>query len=268
MNDINKNPYFNPGIQQEFKQYPAEQVVSTPSDTVVLGFTSIIMPVYFVNYAVFHYTGNAIGSIREHTSHDKTPYEIILVINGRTGIELPDLRLSYVDKVIQNEENKGYAFAVNQGIRIARGEYIAILNNDIQVFDFWLDDMQEALTKLDLVMAKPMYGMPFARATESWDLRKMEANKPLEETFTDFVDFSCVLTRKSLFEEIGTFNEDFFMYGEDLDILRRIKGENKKYASSKKVNIHHIIGATSSGINETPEIMNKSKEKLKEIWGF
>lgn len=230
----------------------------------VQGLTSIIIPVVWNSYQTFHVTGDCIGSIREHTDKEKTPYEIILVINGKQGMmEQKDYKLTYADKVIPNDENKGYATAVNQGIRIASGEYIAIVNNDVTVYDHWLEDLQKALQfDLSLVMATPMYGMPFARAKEANALR--EKALALESPYSEFTDFSCVLTRKSLFEKIGVFDEQFFMYCEDLDLLRRIKKEGLPYASTKLVNTHHIISMTD--IENKAEIMNESKRKLDEKW--
>lgn len=230
---------------------------------VVKGLTSIIIPAYFRNYPIFHQTGNCIGSIREHT---KEPYEIILVINGQTGIGFEDFGNTYADKIIQNEENKGYAYAVNQGIRASSGEYIAIINNDVQVFENWLSDLQEALEHVDLIEATPMYGKPFARVTEAKELRDKTLQQPIQETFSNFRDFSCVLTRKVLFEEIGTFDEEFFMYGEDIDLIKRMEAVGKKDASTKRVNTHHIIG--SSAGDETPELMTKAKERLAQLWGI
>ena len=232
-----------------------------------LVFTSIIIPVYFNSYQTFHLTGDCIGSIREHTNSVKTPYEIILVINGVTAIKLENLQQSYADKVITNEENLGFSKAVNKGIRVSKGEYIAIVNNDVKVFDHWLEDMQQVQQSgIDLVMGTPMHGEPFARA--------IEANKKREKTFqvglgiSSFTDFSCVLTTKDLFNKIGLFDERFYMYCEDLDLIRRIEKVGGKVASTKLVNTHHIGQATSYGIGETPEIMNKSKELLKSIWGY
>ena len=168
--------------------------------------------------------------------------------------------------MIKNEENKGYSYAVNQGIRMSKGEYIVILNNDAQVFDHWLEDMQEALHHLDLVMATPMYGRPYARAVQSLELRKETLGKPIEETFSDFRDFSCVATRKELFAEVGTFNEDFFVYKEDLDLFNRLDKAGKKYASTKRVNTSHIIGATSH--NMSPEDLRKEEgqEVYDKLW--
>lgn len=287
MADLVKNSYFYPEIKkeevpqvqeapqepkQEFRQYEEgegqEVPESAPKAEPEKGLTSIIIPAYLNTYPVFHMTGNCIGSIREHTDKIKTPYEIILILNGN-GIKFDNLESTKADKVIVNEENKGYAVAVNQGIRVARGEYIAIINNDVQVYGYWLEDMQECLSNpdfaLDLVMATPMYGKPYARGVEANELRLKAINS--SSNLSDFRDFSCVLTRKDLFSEIGLLNEEFFVYGEDLDLLRRMDKAGKKYASTKMVNTHHIIGATSSGMEKTPEIMNESKAKLKEIWG-
>jgi O-antigen biosynthesis protein len=270
------NPYFHPSASasvqlnddpqvQELEKYPEEEL----QHITVAGMTSIIIPAYFLTYPLWHQTGNCIGSIREHTDKTKTPYEIILVINGETGIGFAEDKLkdTYCDKVIQNPENLGYAKAVNKGIRVAEGEFIAIMNNDVQVYEHWLEDMQEALQHLALVMATPMYGMPFARAVESKKLRDETFGKRIEETFSDFNDFSCVLTTKALFDEIGLFDEQFFMYGEDLDLIKRIEKIGKKKASTKRVNTHHIISSTASGINETPEWMNTARELLKKKWG-
>lgn len=239
------------------------------------GFTSIIIPVYLNSYPVFHYTGHCIGSIREHTNRVKTPYEIIFVQNGSReegGVveefNQPSYKQIHCEKFIANKKNLGYAKAVNQGIRIAEGEYIAIINNDTMVFDHWLEDMQEALNNgLDLVMAQPMYGMPFARAIEANQFREEALGKSVSECFDAFRDFSCVLTKQEVFQKVGLFNEAFFAYGEDLDLIRRIEKASGRVASTKRTRIYHCIGATSSSMPETPEIMNQSKEKLKEIWG-
>lgn len=230
------------------------------------GFTSIIIPAYLLNYPVFHMTGNCIGSIREHTDKEKTPYEIILILNGKPINSFSNMQETKADKVINNDENRGYSYAVNQGIRCAKGEYIAIVNNDVLVYDHWLEDLQEGLTMKDLVMATPMYGMPYARAVDAGQLRSKVDTVPFIDTFSDFTDFSCILTKKQLFSELGLFNEEFFMYGEDLDLLRRIKAAGKTYASTKKVNTTHIIQGTANYMPEIPDIMNESKAKLKEIW--
>ncbi len=282
---ITKNPYFQnkkdivesqnviSEKKIEFKQYEEQ---NAKEHTTIPGLTSIIIPAYFNSYPVFHYTGNCIGSIREHTDSSLTPYEIILVQNGETGIGFTEknARDAYTDKFIFNKENLGYAKAVNQGIRCANGEYIAIVNNDTMVFNHWLEDLQKCLQVENgpsLIQAYPMYGMPYARAKQSQQLRNetiIEGSiDNITKTFDDFRDFSCVLTTKELFNKIGLFNEEYFAYGEDLDLVRRIEKAGGTVKSTKRVRIFHVIGATSTLMPETPEIMNKAKEKLKADWG-
>lgn len=287
-----KNPFFHPEEPEPLpenvpvaKTYPAHEEKGQ-SLAIKEGFTSIIVPVYLNSYPVFHYTGHCLGSIRQNTDQGKTPYEIIFVQNGRKGTENvieefteETYKQIGADKIISNEKNLGFAAAVNQGIRCSTGEFIAIINNDAMVFPHWLEDMQEALTAgLALAMATPMYGMPFARATEaaifraasfplSEGTRNVLKDSGIEKTFADFRDFSCVLTTRALFEKVGLFDEQFFMYGEDLDLIRRIEKEGGKVASTTRVRTFHISGGTSSGLAETPEILDESKRLLKEKWG-
>lgn len=226
------------------------------------GLVSIILPVYMLNYTLFHYTGNAIGSIREHT---QGKYELIVVDNG-SPVQPPELDSYYADKVIKNTENLGVTKAWNQGIRASFGEYIVLINNDVQVFDNWLEDMKTGLEQFDLVMAHPMYSLtePFARATESRIIRDKAITS--KDYISDFKDFSCVMFKKSLLDEIGLFDEDFFSYCSDSDLFKRMEKAGKKWACLNVVPTSHISDATGYSIPETPEIMNKDKATYAEKW--
>lgn len=218
------------------------------------GVVSIILPVYMVNYSLFHYTGNCIGSIREHTNEND--YELIVVDNG-SPITPPELDSYYADKVIVNEKNLGVTRAWNQGIRASFGEYICLLNNDVQVFEGWLEEMVKSLEYYDLVMAHPMYSLtePFARAVESY--RVLQGDKKLDPVFRDF---SCVVMKKSLLDEVGLFDEDFFNYCSDSEFFDRLDAAGKTYKVLDHVATSHISDATGYSLPETPEIMNKDTE--------
>jgi len=230
---------------------------------IIPGLTSIIIAAHNTHWPLLHYTGHAIGSVHEHT---KLPYEIILVDNGSPA-RLSDPKEYNVDKVIYLSENKGVAAAWNAGIRVSQGEYICLLNNDALVFDNWLEDMQEALQYTDLVMANPMYGEPFSRAREAAQKRAAQLEKPFEESLTFTRDFSCVLAPRELFNLVGVFDEQFFMYCEDSDFLKRMEAAGYTARTCTRVNIFHIISATASTNPDTAEIMNKSKQFYKEKWG-
>ena len=233
--------------------------------TIVEGLTSIIIPALFNSYQMFHLTGDCIGNIREYTSKHQTPYEIILVVNGKTGIQIPPDK-TYCDKVIENEENQGYAKAVNQGIRVSQGEFIVLMNNDIKVYEGWLEDLLKSSQYADLVAATPMYSRdePWKRATEANALRDQQIRVNIEETLSDFEDFSCVLVKRKVFDEIGLFDEQFFYSCEDIDFKRRMKEKGLIYKTSKRVNVHHISSATD--IPNKGDVLNESKAKFEAKW--
>ena len=229
------------------------------------GLTSIIIPAFFNSYQMLHLTGDCIGQVREHIDKEKTPYEIILVINGGGVVKL-DPNDTHTDKVIENPENMGYAHAVNQGIRVSEGEFIAIVNNDVKVYEHWLEDLQEGLKYKDLIMATPMYSRtdPFMRGVESREIREAQMNLPIEESLSEFQDFSCVLAKRMVFDTVGLFDETFFYSCEDVDLLRRMKEKGLTYASSKRVPTHHISSATD--LPGKGKILDQSKETFKEKW--
>jgi GT2 family glycosyltransferase len=240
------------GISEPKSQESVEQSFA---HTVREGLVSIILPVYMNNYTLFHYTGNCIGSVREHTY--KEDYELVIVDNG-SPIQPPELTSYYAHRVIKNETNLGVTKAWNQGIRMSIGEYIVLLNNDVQVFDGWLVDMKAAIDRgeADLVMAHPMYSRtePFARAIEAGLVRAGKKKLDALER-----DFSCVMFKRSLVEKIGLFDERFFNYCSDSDFLRRMDEAGYTWKILDQVATSHISDATGFSIAETPGIMDKDK---------
>jgi GT2 family glycosyltransferase len=266
MQSFLNNKYFNTAKIEEAVVVPVETEPLNPVETIP-GFTSIIIPAYFLNYPLFHYTGHCIGSVREHTNKDKTPYEIILVVNGKTGIGFSNPEESKADKVIEIEKNVGYGSAMNRGIRAAKGEYVVLLSNDVLVFDYWLSNFHMALQYKDLVMATPMYGMPYARALESKELMEKWIDHGVEETFSDFRDFSCVAAKKKLFEEVGLFDENLYLYKEDLDLFNRMDKAGKTYASTKLINTFHVIAGTSIYMSEEDQKKAEGEKYYSAKWG-
>jgi len=230
---------------------------------IVSDLTSIIIPVYMSSYTLFHYTGNCIGSLREHT---KEKYELIIVDNG-SPIQPPTLNSYYAHKVIKNEKNLGVTKAWNQGIRASQGEVIVLLNNDVLVYDHWLSDLKEALNEgYDLAMAHPMYSLtePFSRARESKRIRDMKLQSG--QRYSDFKDFSCVAIKRSLLNEIGTFDERFMSYAQDSDFFNRMEEADKKWTCVETVATSHISDATGFSIEDTPNIMNRDKDEYAKKW--
>lgn len=238
--------------------------------TFIKGVTSIVIPIANTDYPPAHYTGNCIGSIKYFT---KLPYEIIVIDNASTcqlgGVKWEEI----VDKYIKLEKNTGYTGGMNRGIQEAKGEYVCLMSSDVEVYDYWLEDMQEALNHVDLVMATPMYDLPYGRAKEALERRnEWLKNTNEHEWLRDFRDFSCVLAKKELFDKVGLLDEKLGSYSEDIDFVFRMQEMGLTAKSSKRVNTHHIGMASGyimmqQGV-KINEQMNKNKEYLKEKWGL
>jgi hypothetical protein len=186
-------------------------------------------------------------------------FEVILVDNGSTDGSV-EMAASYPGiRIIKNSENRGFCAANNQGIHIARGEFIALLNNDAEAAPGWLaallrafqnrPDVGMAASKI-LVYEDPtridkaghlMYpdGQNRGRGTGSLDDGQYDR---MEEVL--WPDGCAAMYRGSMLRQIGGFDEDFFAYADDaeLGLRARIAGWRCLYVPDAVVRHHR--GAT------------------------
>ena len=209
---------------------------------------------------------DSIESIWAQTMQD---LELIVVDNGSTDESLA-IAQSYQGRpgytLIQNDTNTGFSHAVNQGIRAAKGEYVALFNNDAFAEPDWLEN---------LIAAAEQDGRIFA--VSSLMIRHFE--RELADDAGDYVTllgFACkrgdgmkasryqkpgrvfsacggaALYRKSILDEIGLFDETFFAYYEDVDISWRANSLGYKNVYCPTARCYHICGATTGAVRYNP----------------
>jgi glycosyltransferase involved in cell wall biosynthesis len=109
------------------------------STSAIRGLTSITVPCR--NQLSF--TQQCLAALKDHT---RPAWELIVIDNGSndgTAGYLAGVRdmAAMPGTVVTNTRNVGFPAAINQGLRLARGEYLVLMNNDVVVTDAWLDQL-------------------------------------------------------------------------------------------------------------------------------
>ena len=202
---------------------------------------------------------DSIESVWAQTEQD---FELIVIDNGSTDESL-EIARSYRGHdrytLIENATNTGFSHAVNQGIAIAQGEYVALFNNDAFAEPDWLAELLKtadadpkifAVSSLMLRYYEPEladdagdYVTILGFACKRGDgLKASRYQKPCR------VFSACggaALYRKSILDEIGVFDELFFAYYEDVDLSWRANNFGYKNVYCPTARCRHICGATT-----------------------
>jgi GT2 family glycosyltransferase len=188
-------------------------------------------------------------------------------------------------KTIFNDDNVGFARAVNQGIRKAEGKYILLLNSDIRVLSGSIEKLIEIIEKKkDAGLAAPKlfckdgrtsqascYNQPtIKRAFQEYWLKKegvFEKYLPRggHPTAVEAVVGAAMLIPKTTIDLVGYLSEKFFMYYEDLEFCRRLKKAGLKVYYVPRAKMIHHHGA--SGRKEPRKVNRYLIESSKKFHG-
>lgn len=227
---------------------------------------------------------------------DKKETEIILIDNGSTltNKDIPNdlMRIEdywkSADKIIKNSENMGFGFAVNQGIEVADGDFIIQSNNDIIVFDGFIDALIEVFNHKEL---NPPVGVSMLNLIKNeyqknilgddgkvnfeklLQLKKEDLNLPRKDQYeagSEFGSLWCI--KKSLAKELikkdGFFFDPQFLIGmsEDRDLWKRVRLLGFQTFRSNKMRIGHVGNITISKVFNHKQYTTENRKKLKEKW--
>lgn len=230
----------------------------------------VLISYILVNYRTAHLVKQCIASIRLHTS---LPYEVIVVDNA-SGDDCQ----SVVDNepnciYIQNSANVGFGTANNVGAKKAKGSYLFFLNSDT----YLLSDATAAFYQFmeraenanigccggclvnDAMGKQVSHGnfpsvaevfsqLGFYRLYETYYRRRLSSSSLCDgdnEEVVDYISGADMFIRASVFQEIGGFDEHFFLYFEEVELSYRLKKKGYCSAILPKVRIVHLEGGSN-----------------------
>ncbi len=224
-----------------------------------------------------------IDSIKKNIGNE-IDYEII-VADSETEESTSDLMKDKFADVIflSNKENQGFGRLVNQGIEESQGEYLFVINHDIIIKGSAIQDLltfiknnksvglvAPRLINFDgriqpsafrfyswktIVYRRTFLGkLPFAKKYLDKFLFKKEIAKG-GTVEVDWVMGSAMMTSRLAIEAVGTFDENFFMYFEDVDWCRRFWENNYKVVYNPAVTVAHYHGKASGNKNAVQAVL-------------
>ena len=190
--------------------------------------------------------------------------EIFVIDNASTDLSVKSIKESYPNVcLIENSENRGFAAANNQALKLCKGRYVIFLNPDTTIKR---NTLNNAVAYMD---RNPQVGLAGARILnpdgslqESISYRYPGEKYALGETKNLKGNIACVLgafmiSPRDLIEEMEGFDEDFFLYGEDEDLAWRIREKGLSIGFIEDADVFHWGGQSEK--NTPPSALFKKK---------
>lgn len=231
------------------------------------------LSIIIVNWNTRDLLRQTLQSIFQET--ENLTFEILVVDNHSADDSVEMIKRDFPSAfLIKNQDNLGFAKANNQALKLAKGDYLMLLNSDTIVLDKAIKKLVEYFDNHpDVIMVGPRLlnkDMTFQQAcrrrlpniknsffhlfglvkifknSQSINNYKRYSDDPDETGETEALSGAAMLFRNQAYEKIGGLDESFFMYGEDLDFCKRIIEQGGKIHYVAEARIIHLGGASSA----------------------
>lgn len=182
--------------------------------------------------------------------------ELIVVDNASTE-SLSSLTKKFSNvQFIQNTLNRGFAFACNQGRRVASGEWLLYLNPDVVIEAAQIKRMVEYAQVNHFAAVSPRFGsLDYQKPVPSWlsvltEFSPLGKLIPLAGLGQRTLVGGCLLIQSQILEEIHGWDERFFLWFEDSDLSARLIDSGYTYGFIDDESIQHLGGTSFSQLGD------------------
>lgn len=217
--------------------------------------------IIIVNYNGKGLTTDCLRTLQSQTSRD---FELVIVDNGSSDDSLQEIRrfleksnLYSISNIVPLNNNRGFTGGNIEGMKHARGEFIALLNNDTEPEPVWLEELVKAMdTHPDVgICASKMIVYGSNCIDSAGDIystflkgfKRGEGRGEDEYIMQEYVFGACAgaaLYRRTMLEEIGFLDEDFFLIQEDTDLSFRAQLAGWRVLYVPTAVVHHKVRST------------------------
>lgn len=197
-----------------------------------------------------------------HTQTYK-PLEAIVIDDASTDGSADIVEASYPEMhLVRLPENRGFAHAANVGMQAARGETIALLNNDAVADPHWIEELVGALRRhpsAGSAASKVLLFDPPGRLNSAGDVFRrsgvpdnrgaweVDRGQYDEEAEVFGASGAALAYRRAMLSDIGLYDERLFMYCEDVDLAFRAQIAGYRCVYTPTAIVHHRLGAAGGG---------------------
>lgn len=221
-----------------------------------------LLSIIIVSYHSAESLEACVASIYEKLA-DHLSWEIVLV-NNDPKQDLNDFQIDLAKvKIIDHKKNVGFGAGVNLGVALAEGEILFILNADTRMISNNIANLLKEFEKSNEIGIISGGILDEKNATQKWIAGKelsiydlfrnnlgLSRNRKIwnspKKIECDWVAGTAMFIKKDLFERLEGFDEDFFMYFEDMDLCRRVRYLGKKVIFFPEFKIFHGNGKSYS----------------------
>lgn len=252
----------------------------------------MLLSIIIVSFNVEELLVKCLESIEKNSKG--LPLEVFVVDNDSADNTVLTIRKKFPNvRLTANEKNLGFSKANNQALKKAKGEYLLILNPDTELkvdtlskmINFMDENKNVAISTCRVELAdgsldrdcRRHFPTPWRSFYHFSNLSKIFSGSRIFDQYyigympdnieqeIDACAGAFMMIRSSVLKKVGYFDEDFFFYGEDLDLCWRFKEKGYRIVYTPITKIIHYKGA-SSGIKDTSKKISKAtKESKKKV---